>query len=482
MIHSDAANPARVLLLEAPYHYGAAQSLVGAYFPLGVGYLAAYLRQHGCPVRIFQPPARGGFDPALRRVLADYDPALVGISVMTPSYPEAVRLCEMVKKHSACKTVLGGHHVSAEGAEVLKQSPTTDFAAVGEGEQTLLELAEAVGSGREEFSSIDGLHWRDANGQVRQNAPRGLIEDLDSLPLPARDMVDMSRYRVHSYIDFGKRSATMISSRGCPFRCIFCSSRLTMGNRYRYRSAESVLAEIRSLVADYGVDHIVFEDDTLTLRRDRMRDICRGMLELPRRPSWYCLSRVDTLDYPLAKLMRKAGCRMVNFGIESGSPEILEKIGKRISLERAVQTIGDCTRAGIRTQCTFIVGFPFDTPETLKATFDAARRIKPTIAIFFPLTPYPGTPVFEQFMSPEQIPKTVSQWRGFLMTGPEGGISVNPGHTAAELRQIASRWNRRFHLRPGQLLRLLRTVAGPEEAIRLARSGLYVLSSLFNRA
>jgi len=481
MIRPKVHDSVRVLLLEAPYQYSASQGLVGSYFPLGIGYLAAFLRRHGCPVRIFQPPARGGFDPALRRLLADYAPSLVGISVMTPSYPEAVRLCTMVKKHAVCKTVLGGHHVSAVGATVLNQSPNTDFAVVGEGEQTLLELVGALGSGRGEFSSIDGLHWRDANGQLRQNAPRGLIEDLDNLPLPARDLVDMSRYRVHSYIDFGKRSATMITSRGCPFKCIFCSSRLTMGNHYRCRSAEDVLAEIRALVEDYNVDHIVFEDDTMTLRRDRMRDICRGLLELPRRPSWYCLSRVDTLDYPLAKLMRKAGCRMVNFGIESGSPEILEKIGKRISLERAVQAVRDCTRAGLRTQCTFIVGFPFDTPETLKATFDAARRIKPTIAIFFPLTPYPGTSVFEQFMPPEQIPKTVSQWRGFVMTGPKGGVSLNPGYTAAEIRQIASRWNRRFHLRPAQWLRLLRTVAGPQETIDLARGGLYLLSSLFRK-
>lgn len=467
----------RVLLLEAPYSYDTADILVGTYFPLGIGYLAAYLRKFGHQVRIFQPPEGEPFDAALQKELDGFDPAVVGISVMTPSYPEAVRLCDLIKTRPTRVTVLGGHHVSAVGEEVLCQSPNTDFVVIGEGEQTLLELVGALAQGRRDFSAVAGLGWRDGTGAVRVNSPRAFIEDIDSLPPPARDLVDMDRFRLHSYIDFGKKSATMITSRGCPFKCIFCSSGLTMGSRYRWRSAENVLAEVTELVDTYGVDHIVFTDDTMTLRRRRMLEICRGLLDMPRRPSWYCLSRVECMDLSLARQMRRAGCRMVTFGIESGSPEILEKIRKQISIDRAVEAVQACRCAGLRTECTFILGFPFDTDETMKRTLDAAKRINPTIAIFFPLMPYPGTVVFEEFMEPEMAPKNVDQWRDFVVTSSAGAVSVNPRHDGREISRLAQSWNRRYHFCPLHWFAMLRTVSSFGEGLRLLRAGLYLATT-----
>jgi len=476
------SNPTRALFLEAPYSYGSADGLVGSYFPLGIGYLAAWLKQHGYAVDIVQPAPGQSFDQALQAKLESFKPTLVGISVMTPSYPQAVRICEIVKESDPSRqTVLGGHHISAVGGEVLDQSPNTDFVVIGEGEQTLLELAGALSTGRSDLSDIAGLGWRDAEGKTHINAPRDFITDLDSLPHPARELVDMSRFGLHSYIDFGKRSATMVTSRGCPYKCMFCSSWLAMGSRYRWRSADSVLAEIRELVDVHEVDHIVFEDDTMTLRRSRMVEICNALIDMPNSPSWYCLSRVDTMDLELARLMRKSGCRMVNFGIESGSPEILEKIGKKISLDKAVDAIAACTRAGLRTQCTFIVGFPYDTDETMELTYRAAIRIKPTIAMFFPLTPYPGTSAFNEFMDPSLAPKTVGQWDKFIMTSGEGSISVNPDHSGQNICRIADRWNRRFFRRPSQWFRLLRTVSSVGEFMRLAKGGLYLASTIFRK-
>ncbi|MCP4376408.1 MAG: radical SAM protein [bacterium] len=476
------SNPTRALFIEAPYSYGSAEGLVGSYFPLGLGYLAAWLKQHGYAVDILQPDQGQSVDEALQAKLESFKPTLVGISVMTPSYPQAVNLCEMIKKSDPSrKTVLGGHHISAVGGEVLDQSPNTDFVVIGEGEQTLLELAEALQAGKSDMSEISGLGWRDETGKTRINAPREFITDMDSLPHPARELVDMNRFAIHSYIDFGKRSATMVTSRGCPFKCIFCSSWLAMGSRYRWRSADSVLAEIRELVEVHKVDHIVFEDDTMTLRRSRMVEICNALIDMPNSPSWYCLSRVDTMDRELAKLMRKAGCRMVNFGIESGSPEILKKIGKKISLDKAVDAISACTRAGLRTQCTFIVGFPFDTDETMELTYKTACRIKPTIAMFFPLTPYPGTSVFNEFMDPSLAPKTVGEWDRFIMTSGQGSISVNPDHNGKSICGIADRWNRRFFRRPTQWFRMLRTVSSVGEFMRLAKGGLYLISTMFRK-
>lgn len=471
----------KVLLLEAPYaylHHG--DRIVGKYFPLGIGYIASYLRQFAYEVKIFQPSCYHDFMEELTSQMECFQPNLVGISVMTPSYPRAVEICDKVKSTHKTVTVLGGHHVSAVGEEVLKESPSVDFVVIGEGEITLLELVRELESSNPRFGKIDGLAWRDRNGEIHRNKPRNLIEDIDSLPFPARDMVDMERYGIHSYIDFGKKSATMITSRGCPFDCIFCSSWLTMGRQYRTRSLKRIMAEVKELVEVYDVDYIAFEDDTMTLNRNRTEKICKAFIEMPDSPAWCCLSRVDTIDYSLAKLMKKAGCKMVGFGIESGSPEILEKIGKRISIEKAVKAVADCTRAGLRTQCTFIVGFPFDTKETMAMTLEAAKRISPTIAIFFPLTPYPGTRVFNQFLDPALIPQNVAEWGRFIVTDNKNGISVNKYFPGKEIYAIANRWNRKFYLRPKQWLQMTRTIAGPTEFFRLAKSAAYFLLRYFN--
>ncbi len=470
-------NNIRILFIESPYSYASAgKEVVGQYFPLGIGYLASYIRQAGYPVRIFQPSI-DDHDKELNDILRSFNPSVVGISVMTPSYPRAVEICNMIKSYdSSITTVLGGHHVSAVGKEVMDQSPNTDFAVIGEGEVTVHELLKAVGAGTGEYANIQGLVWRTDDGSVRANEGRELIKDIDSLPFPARDLVDMDQYRLHSYIDFGTKSATMITSRGCPYKCAFCSSWLTMGARYRFRSVESIMAEIRELV-EKGIDHIVFEDDTMALKRSRIEAICDALIAMPNRPTWYCLTRVDTMDYELAKKFRAAGCKMVNFGIESGSPEILKLIGKKISLTRAIEAVAACRKAGLRTQCTFIVGFPIDTNRTMSMTYEIAEKIDPTIAIFFPLTPYPGTMIFDKYLDKSLIPRSVEDWLSYIMTDNKSGISVNASYTGEQVKAIANRYNRKFFMRPLHILRMLKTVQSPTEFIRLARGALFLTTS-----
>ena len=179
-----------VLLIEAPYSYASAgKEVVGKYFPLGIGYLAAYIRQFGYSVRIFQPSSDELYNRELKDILSSFDPSFVGISVMTPSYPRAVEICDMIKAiDENIITVLGGHHISAVGKEVMAQSPNTDFSVMGEGELTLHELLQMHESGNPDFSSVNGLVWRDNDGSIRVNESRELIKDIDSLPFPARDL------------------------------------------------------------------------------------------------------------------------------------------------------------------------------------------------------------------------------------------------------------------------------------------------------
>ena len=367
------------------------EAMTKPHFPLGLGYVAAYLRRQGHQVRLLL-----NLTPEdLQHQLQTFQPQLVGVSCMTPTFPQAVAICREVKKRSSAATVLGGPHVTALREEILQVQPEIDYVVYGEGELTIDELCRMLERPVRRVSHIKGLVYRTAKGVVKANPPRDLIKDVDSLPFPARDLVDMSRLGTHKYIDVGRVSATMISSRGCPFKCAFCSSHITMGKVYRFRSAQNVLAEIDELVNRYRVNHIAFEDDTFTLNRERVETICQGLIQRNYDLTWYCLSRVESMDLELARLMRRAGCRLVSFGIESGNPDILNKIHKKISLPAARQAIEACYQAGLRSQCTFILGFPFDTQKTMADTLHFAQELSPTIAIFFALVPYPGTEMYQ---------------------------------------------------------------------------------------
>ncbi len=456
-----------ILLIEAPYDYGRLEAMTKPHFPLGLGYIAAYLRQQGHHVRLLLSLT----PEVLLHQLQTFKPELVGVSCMTPTYPQAVAICRVVKTHSSAATVLGGPHVTALKEEILQEQPEVDYVVYGEGEQTITELCQALGQSDRQASQIQGLVYRDGNGTVKTNPSRPLIKDVDSLPFPARDLVDMSRLGTHKYIDVGRLSATMISSRGCPFKCAFCSSHITMGKIYRFRSADNVLAEIDELVGRYRVNHVAFEDDTFTLNRDRVETLCRGLIQRNYDLTWYCLSRVESMDPELARLMRRAGCRLVSFGIESGNPDILHKIHKKISLPAARQAIEACYQAGLRSQCTFILGFPFDTQQTMADTLHFAQELSPTIAIFFALVPYPGTEMY-QYLPEALRPRRAEQWQDFAnMINNQGYLSLVPGVSAAELTQMTERWHVRFYLRPRQLYRMFRTLHTWQEFKSFAASG-----------
>ncbi|MGQ9921436.1 MAG: B12-binding domain-containing radical SAM protein [Desulfobacca sp.] len=456
-----------ILLIEAPYDYGRMESMTKPHFPLGLGYVAAYLRQQGHTVRLLIKLT----PEELQRHLEAFDPQLVGVSCMTPTFPQAVAICRTVKEKGRAATVLGGPHVTALKEDILALQPEVDYVVYGEGEQTVAALCQALAQGNPALPDVNGLVYRRPDGTISVNPPRGLIKDVDSLPFPARDLLDMERLGTHRYIDVGRNSATMISSRGCPFKCAFCSSHITMGKLYRFRSAENVLAEIDELVGRYRVNHIAFEDDTFTLNRERLETICQELIRRCYDLTWYCLSRVESMDLELARLMRRAGCRLVSFGIESGNPEILQKIHKKISLPAARRAVEACYRAGLRSQCTFILGFPFDTQQTMAETLRFAQELSPTIAIFFALVPYPGTEMYRYL--PESLrPQRADEWQDFAnMINNQGYLSLVPGVSAAALTRMTEQWHLRFYLRPRQLYRMFRTLHSWQEFRSFAASG-----------
>jgi radical SAM superfamily enzyme YgiQ (UPF0313 family) len=301
--------------------------------------------------------------------------------------------------------------------------------------------------------------------------------DIEQLPFPARDLVDLTQYKSHGQSRFGGQTASMITSRGCPWKCTYCSSHVTMGRRYRFLSADYVVAEFEELYHQHGVKNIVIWDDLFTFKHDRVYEICNRLIQKGIKVNWSCMSRTDRMEPDLAQIMRQAGCRMISFGIESGNEGTLARIRKNVKLDVVEKAIESCRKAGIRTQGSFILGFPWETPEEMEDTIRFALKSRLEIAIFFSFTPYPGTDEW-QFVPPEQRPKNVEEWKSFVCNNEEGR-TWNNDLDDQEMKKIINRAHRRFYMRPVQFFRITRSIKSVKDFFGIAHNALSMVSSIF---
>jgi radical SAM superfamily enzyme YgiQ (UPF0313 family) len=449
----------KFLLVNAPYLdvYGSLNVGRNFSFPLGLGYIAAVLRKAGHKVGLLDPEPQRLDLEGVREVLRRERPDVVGISCATANFKNALKIAGVVKDNIGSVVVLGGVHASALPLEIMENFPQFDFLVIGEGEETIVELADFLQTGRRQLNDIRGIAYR-RDGQIRLNLPRPFMSKskLEQLPHPARDLVDLNNYRPQVHLDRGRKAASMISSRGCPARCTFCASYLTNGFAFRGRSPQRVLAEIEDLVYNYQVRHIIFVDDTFTFDKERVVEICQLILQRGLKIDWHCFARVDRVSEEMLSFMKKAGCFSLLFGVESADEGVLRNIRKGITLKQARQALRIANRLGFKTLVSFIFGNPGDTPQTLKRTIDFAIRLRPTIASFNILVPYPGTEVFR--LNYQNKFRDPNSWDTFL---PK---AVNPiSRTAALSPQDLRRWtawafSRFYLLRPWQVLRMLMAV------------------------
>jgi anaerobic magnesium-protoporphyrin IX monomethyl ester cyclase len=455
----------KVVLINTPYMeiYGPIKTAVGAYFPLGLGYIAAVLREAGHKVKLLDPePVRMSLK-ALGDALEREDPDLVGIGCATPNFLIAQKIARMAKERTHAKVSIGGVHVSAMPEDTLRDFPEFDFVVVGEGEYTVLDIANG-----KDPSSIEGLVHR-SGGRVVRNPDRPWITDVDSLPFPARDLVDLRLYNPSVYVDIGKKSATMITSRGCPSRCTFCASHLTLGRGFRPHSPEYVIREMEHLVRDYGVKHLVIQDDTFTLDKERAKRICRLMIEKKLNVSWYCFSRVNGISRDLVGIMKKAGCYSIGYGVESASEEVLQNIKKGITPDEVRRAFKITRDFNIRILAFFMFGNPGDTRKTIEETIRFAKELKPELAFFNLLVPYPGTEIYDNL--DKYGFKLCGDLRSFVAIGPHAVVS-RIGFSHEDLQRYVSRANKEFYLRPLQLFRILKTIRTPAQFFIYLRGGM----------
>lgn len=374
--------PVRVAIVAPPYPLEEAPAP-----PLGVTYVAAAFEAAGAEVRIFDYIVSRYTPEKLRMQIDAFRPDVLGATSVTLNFPSAAEIVSEAKRYRpSIITLMGGPHVSFTAERTLREYPGIDLIVTGEGEGTIAELM-ATGCDPESWETIPGLVFR-GNGGIVDTGSRPFIEDLDTLPLPARHLLPLSRYQALGY------SISIITSRGCPHACIFCQGRRMVGNRVRLRRADRVVDEIEEILS-YGIDRINVADDLFVSSRGKVVEVCNEILRRGLRFDWSAFARVDTVDLETLKLMREAGCDSVSFGVETGNPQMLKRIRKGINLDQVRHAVSLCREAGIVPHTSFIVGLPGETHETLRETGEFAASLGSLYGYHF-LAPFPGTTVREE--------------------------------------------------------------------------------------
>jgi len=378
----------RVLLVNPSYPFEEFPRLL-----VTLPYLAAALRAEGHEVEILDLLLARTTPAKIELRMQRLRPQLVGITSVTLNHHIARGIAEVVRKcDPAVPIVMGGPHVSFEIEGSFRDLPALDFIGIGEGEHTLVELARAL-EGRMDLRDVRGLALRDrTTGRVERTAPRPLEDDLDQLPPPARDLVPLARYLAFD------SHASVVTSRGCPYECIFCSAPAWTGRKVRYREPSLCVDEIEELAA-LGFREITIEDDLFTLYRKHFLAVCG---ELERRATgirWNAFSRVDTITPEIVSTMARAGCQAICFGVESGDQAVLDLVKKKSNLALVREAMRMTRDAGISALASFIIGLPGETEETLRRTVEFAESLKQEFGSlygFHILAPFPGTEVRER--------------------------------------------------------------------------------------
>ncbi len=361
------------------------------YPPLGLTYIAGVLRKSDHDVSILDAHAVGSTIQDIVNYVKKDSPDLVGITSTTPGIFNAFSVANAIKNFNPeLKVIMGGVHPTVAPEHVLESS-NVDIIVRGEGEITMCELVDALGNGKQ-LKKIKGIGYK-KNGRIIITPLRELIKDLDSLPYPAYDLLPIEKYTAPTVSK--KPFMTMMTSRGCPYNCIFCGVQSVFGRTYRYHSPERTIEETEYLIENFGVREIFFKDSEFTLKSKRVNEICDLMMKRGIKISWMCNGRANHMEKGMVQKMKRAGCRLVTLGIESGDQRILNNLKKQITLDDAKKAVATAQEAGMEVISNFLVGNPGDTKETIEKTIAFAKELGSDYTLFGFIAPFPGTELYE---------------------------------------------------------------------------------------
>lgn len=436
-------------------------------------YVAAILEQMEVEIKYFDVIGMELSNYDLEEQLKAFNPDLIGLSVFTSHFHSAKSFSAYLKSFLPdTKIMLGGVHCLIYPTETMEKIQEIDFVCVGEAEMVLPEFFKRWEQ-NESFLGLEGLVWRE-NDIIRYEGPAELCQDLDSVPFPARHLIPNEKY--YNFISTRRNYTVVNTSRGCPFRCIFCEAG---GQKWRARSAENIVAEFEECYEKFGIREIDIFDSSFTIDKKRVLKMCQLLVErgLHKKIIWDVRSRVDTIDGEMLEALKEAGCYRIFYGIESGNNEVLKNLRKSADLKKMEETIRKTDNVGISPFGYFLVGAPGDTRETIRQTINFAKKLPLDFAIFNCLVPFPKTELYEKYYLPYV---DNDFWAGYISRSEPGDTFVGRPWIDiedSELRKIAHKAMLEFYFRPGQILRAIRSVGSPEQFVRYSQAGLDMLWS-----
>lgn len=413
--------------------------------PLNLMYLAAALEKASISVKIIDDDLyQLGFEKVA--VLASkINPMIVGVTATTATIKNALKYVKYVKNLLPnVLTVIGGSHPTFVPRDTLKSEEALDIVVIGEGEETMVDIARKYGeTENKNLSQIKGIAYKD-NNKIRVTPQRPLIKNLDDLPFPARHLVPFKSYRTSS------QAGGMITSRGCVFSCNYCSSSLIMGKKFRTRSPENVVDEMEELVDKYKIREIAFLDDIFMLNKRRAKEIADEIRYRELDISFIASSRVNTLDRQLLARLKNSGLSTLYCGIESGSQRVLDLMGKGITLKQSEDAIKVAKDVGVDVMGSFMVGYPGETSREMDQTIDFSIKLDPDYSQFSILTPFPGTPLYYELKQKGFL--ATEDWEKYTVLDPV--INYEKFGLSKQLieRKLAKAYLK-FYIRPKYLIK-----------------------------
>lgn len=437
--------------------------------PLGLLYIAGYLKEKGAnyKIQVIDGPTENLNRAQLKERIKEFNPDIVGITAMSFTIIDALKTAKIAKENNPeVKIILGGPHVNIFGRETLELG-NSDFIILGEGEKIFYQLVENINN-EEKLKGIPGLIFYDKSHNLINTGFPQFVENLDELPFPARDLIDNKKY--FSVLGTSNLVTTMITSRGCPYRCLFCD-RPQLGKKFRARSFKNVVDEMEQCLREYGIKEFLVYDDTFTVDRQRVIDICQEIISRGLDITWDIRARVDTVDKETLLLLKKAGCGRIHYGVESGTQKILNVLRKGITLEQVKNTFELTKKIGIQTLAYFMIGNPSETKEDILETIKFAKKLNPEYVHITITMPFPGTELYFSALEKKIIQKDV--WLEFAKNPSSEFIPPiwKENLTKEELRDLIKKAYKEFYFRPSYLLKRILTLRSFGELKRKARAG-----------
>jgi len=438
----------KILLINPKFEYDLNELI--RYPPLGLAYVAGALQAAGHDVQLFDQAVSKRTPRDIIQSVERYKTDIVGITASSCSMRSALGTAKAIRESTpGIKTIFGGVHPTLFPGDSVAFD-CVDYVVHGEGEETVPELMDALENGKRP-EQVLGVAYKREN-QVIVNSPRPLIKDLDTIPFPAYELLPMGMYGSPqvSRTPF----ATMITSRGCPFSCIFCDAQVVLGKIYRGHSPERILEEIHYLKRSYGIREIMFKDSEFTLDKKRVEKFCELIMENNVDLRWTCNGRVGSVNPPLLQKMRRAGCRLIQYGVESGDQEILNTLRKQITVEQVKETFRVTREAGIKTTASFMIGNPGERRESIERTIKLSKELKADFVAFHFCTPFPGTELHRMALDHNWMPEFLD----YHDLRPDRCVMNATNLSTEELTKMRRKAYQSFYLRPSFLVKRFLTL------------------------